>query len=158
MWQGDTEESVATCLALLNSVPLNELTILNSIEEAKGDEPNRTSVYPDNYRTEFEAYLLTKTDGELSDYRTLIRKPDATVRQIADHIIADGERIHREKRALFEKAVACFANGSAKAEWQYEGNGLFVNKFCFFEPYDGLRLWFINDLVWISGPFAVFSY
>jgi hypothetical protein len=84
-------------------------------------------------------------------------KPDATVVQIANHFIAEGERIQREKSLRFKNAVTCFAKGSAKAIWLYEGNGLFINKLCFFEPYDGLRLRFTNDLVWISGPFAVFS-
>lgn len=158
VWQSDTQESVSACLTLLNSVPLNELAILHSIAETRTDENDPSSAYPDNYRNNFEAYLLTKTDDELGEYRTLMGKPDATVAQIVDHFIAEAVRIQQDKRTLFEKAATCFANGSAKAEWQYEGNGLFLNRLCFFQPYDGLRLRFINDLVWISGPFAVFSY
>ena len=143
-------------LNVLNSVPLDEVKILDSIMESKDPSLSSRQHYTDN-RENIENYFKSMTDDEYKAYLDSIKLPHIEIDKIIDHFIADGEKNELEKESHFDFAFEQFLNGRTKSKWELSESGLFINKLSYFDNYDGLRINLLNDLVWISGPFSVFS-
>jgi hypothetical protein len=156
-----TEGNVQTknYLDILNSIPLDEVKILDSIVESRHSTNPIDWIrhhYTDN-RANIENQFKSMTAGEYKAYLDSINLPFIEIDKIIDYFIADGVKREQEKESHFNFAYGQFKNGEAKSKWELADNGSFVNKLGYFDTYDGLRVNLLNDLIRITGPFSVFS-
>lgn len=153
-----TDKNVETkhYLEILNSVPLDEIKILDSIVESRHPTFSIRQHYTDN-RENIENHFRSMTSEEYKEYLDSINLQDIEIDKIIDHFITDEEKQEQEKELHFNFAYEQLKNGRAKSKWELIENSSFINKLCYFNNYDGLRINLLNDLVWISGPFSVFS-
>lgn len=143
-------------LDTLNSIPLDEVKILDSIVESKHPTNSIRQHYTDN-RANIENHFKSMTADEYKAYLDSIKLPYIEIDKIIDHFIADGEKREQEKESHFNFAYGQLKNGKGKSKWELTDNGSFVNKLSYFDTYDGVRVNLLNDLVRITGPFSVFS-
>jgi hypothetical protein len=143
-------------LDVLNSVSLDEIKILDSILESRHPALSIRQYYTDN-RQNIENHFKSMSIDEYKTYLDSINLPHIEIDKIIDHFIIDGEKREQEKELHFNFAYEQFKNGRAKSKWELSENGSFINKLCYFDNFDGLRINLLNDLIWVSGPFSVFS-
>ena len=143
-------------LDVLNSIPLDEIKILDSIVESRHPVLSIRKHYTDN-RENIENYFKSMTLDKYKAYLDSINFPHIEIDKIIDHFIADEEKRKQEEESHFNFAYEQLKNGRSKSKWELSENSSFINKLCYFNSYDGLRLNLLNDLVWMSGPFSVFS-
>lgn len=143
-------------LDILNNIPLDEVKILDSISEIKNPDFSIRQYYTDN-RKPIEASYKSMTADEYKAYLDLLKLPFIEIDRIVDHFISVGEKTAHEKELHFQFVYDQFKNRHVKSKWELADGGSFVNKLLYFDAYDGLRLRILNDLIWISGPFPIFS-
>jgi hypothetical protein len=143
-------------LDILNSIPLDEIKILNSISESKNPNFSIRQVYNDNRRP-FESYLKSMTAKQYKAYLDSINLPYIEIKNIVDHFITDGEQREKEMEMHFNSTYDKIKNSQTKSKWKLIENGYFVNNLTYLDKHDGLRMSLVNDLIRISGPFSVFS-
>jgi hypothetical protein len=143
-------------LDILNKIELKETEILDSIKESTQYNSSIRQHYSD-YREQIESDFNSKTNKEYLNYLQSVNMPYVKIEDIVDRFIEDGEKMELDRLLSFNYAYEQFKSGDAKSMWEISGENYFTNKLHFFDPYQGFRLTIKNDLIWISGPWAVFS-
>ncbi len=139
----------------LNKVEINEIKILDSIKEITEHNEPIEKYYIRN-RKKIERNFFAKTDKEYNEYLNSISLPYIERSKIVDHFITEGLERERKEKELFQTLYNQIKNENLKSEWE-KGNNNYFNRLCNLGEYDGIRVWFVNDLVCVSGPFEIFS-
>jgi hypothetical protein len=146
---------IERCLDILNSILLDEVKVFTSIIEANAPKGSIRQHYNES-RKDLETKFKSMSPDDYKLYLQSIRLPFIEIDRIVDYFIAEGEKIEHEREIRFSAACERAQNGEANSRWEYI-DGAFFNRLGYFDTYDGLRVKFLNDLIWVSGPFAVFS-
>jgi hypothetical protein len=139
-------------LKILNSIPLNENKILDSIREV-----NRRWIKKKEYDKEhIERSFRSLGKEQYEAYLKALGIPEVEPDKIADHYIAYLDNFDLNGVHMFNRLYNQYLNGELKSEW-IKGRYFFENRLNGFDHVGALRIGLKNDLFWISGPFAVFS-
>ena len=154
---GRLDEDNQKILSILNQIGVNEIKILDCFAEITKDKPSIEKYYVEN-RQQIEANFHAQSDAEYKEYLNSINYPEVTRDKIVDHFIRDGLEREKSEKERFETAYTQLKKGTIKSTWEKGENDNYINRLCNFGGNDGLRIWFLNDLVAVSGPFSIFSY
>lgn len=144
-------------LSLLNQIEIDEVRILDSIAEITKNRVSIENYYVKN-RQQIENHFLLQSDVEYKDYLDSVNFPEIAREKLVDHFISEALERERKEKELFETTLENFKKGLIKSEWEKGENDTFINRLVNFREYSGLRVWFLNDLIGVSGPFEIFSY
>ncbi len=148
--------SVQQDLEILNSIPLNEIKILDSIKEIEDSYRSIREHYETNRRN-IEKFYKSMPEKEYKEYLESVNLPFIPINKIIDRLIEDGEKRKAEQELQFNLVYEQFKQGKAKSNWKKGENGSYINSLNFPDVYEGLRVSFLNDLIQIDGPRSVFS-
>jgi len=141
---------------ILKPIRFDELKILDGIGTARASVLSMRQMYEDN-RAYIENFLHSKTPDEYRAHLETMGIPYVDVNDIVDYFIEDGEKHRREQKEHFDSAYAQFKNKTAQARWERLDETSFAYTPDHFNPYQGIRVKLLNDLVWVTGPSEVFS-
>lgn len=142
---------------ILNSVPLDEIKILDSILEKRNDPAFDADLALARHRNMLQVYFKSMSPEDYAAQLASSNIPFNEMDKVIDHIIADNQRHHREKELDFQRVYEKVKSGKSRSDWELSGNNFFVNKLQGLDYHNGLKLSLLNDLIRISGPFPVFS-
>lgn len=155
---GDCDDE--TVLSALNQIEIDEVRILGCIAEITNYTNNKEFIenHYAKHRQLIENSFYSKSDVEYKEYLDSVNFPEIARDKIVDYLIANGlEKVKKEKE-LFETTFENFRKGLIKSEWEKGENLIYFNRLVSFHEYSGLRVWFLNDLIGVCGPFEIFSY
>ncbi|WP_118976784.1 hypothetical protein [Taibaiella koreensis] len=142
---------------VLNTVPLDEVTFLDSIRP-RTPPGEHTRKHYEEHREQLDRWLESLTAADYNAYLDSIKYPRIEKAKLVDYFIADAIRREQEDLDRFNAAYALSRDGRAKSTWEPEGERHFINRVHEFGNRDGLRLNLINDLVRITGSSDIFSH
>lgn len=154
---GDTSDQ--QYIDLLNAIPLDATVILDSIRRESPPGASARQYYNGTEnRNKLELWLQSLSTEDYHAYLDSIKLPHIEKAALIDRFITDAEQRDQEDDKHFHAAYTLAQSQPASAKWTSAGNGVFINRLHYFtQNYDGLRVSLRNDLVWITGPFAIFS-
>lgn len=141
---------------LLNEIEIDEVKILDCIAEITKDRGSIEEHYT-KYRQQIEKSFYAKSDAEYKEYLDSVNFPDLNREELVDYFISYGLKEEKKEKELFQTTYDQFKKGIIKSKWEKGENNTYFNKLCKFREYGGLRIWFLNDLIGISGPSEIFS-
>lgn len=147
---------IVNYLDILNNILLDELKVLDSIAEARHPAYSIREHYNHN-RKGIESRFRSMSTEEYKAHLDSIKLPYTDIDNIVDRFISDEEKREEEKKQGFTFAYEQFKHAKEKSQWKSTDQISFTNNLNYFAPHDGLRIVLLNDLVWITGPFSVFS-
>lgn len=152
--------NVESYTRLLNSIEIDGIKILDSIVESTANHTSIRKYYTDNKKS-IEADFALKSEEEYRAYLHSIKMPYIEKNKLVDQFIIDGEKREKENIDRFNNVYEQFKTGKITSKWKIDevinGTISFSNKLNYFNGFDGLRMSIFKDLIWLTGPFSVFS-
>ncbi len=155
---GDCDDEMV--LTILNQIEIDEVRILGCIAQIANYRNNKEFIenhYAKN-RQLIENSFYSKSDVKYQEYLDSVKFPEIAREKIVDYMITDQVERLKKKEALFQTTFENFRKGSIKSVWEKGKNRSYFNRLVNFCEYSGLRIWFLNDLIGVSGPSAIFSH
>jgi hypothetical protein len=143
-------------VSVLNQIDVDELKILDCIAEITKDRDSIEKHYVQN-RKQIEDSFYAKSDTEYKEYLESVNYPDIERDKIVNYFISEGLERERKEKEFFDTQYEKFKNSLIKSEWTKGESNIYFNNLGGFREYGGLRVWFLNDLIGVSGPFEIFS-
>jgi hypothetical protein len=141
---------------LLNTVQIDEVKILDCIVEMTKDNESIEQYYQE-HRQQLEKRFSSMNDADYKKYLDSLNLQDIRRDKIVDTLIAESSEQEKKEQQRFQNTSEQFKKGVIKSKWEPGDNNSYFNKLCHFDAWNGLRIWFVNDLIGITGPFAIFS-
>ncbi|MCT4622176.1 MAG: hypothetical protein N4A46_01040, partial [Schleiferiaceae bacterium] len=154
---GCLDQTPTEILKTLNNIEVDAVQILECVSELRKNKPSIQKHYTEN-RKQIEKGFYAKTDEEYSAYLKSVKFPAVSRDSIVDYLIEDGLKREAKEEEHFQRTYKQFKEGVIQAVWKKGDSNTYFNRLHAFRSHDGLRVWFLNDLIGVSGPFQIFSY